>query len=108
MKNSMVQREALPDFVRAMTLRDYDEYGLAADSAVLMSLVAKAAEPVLLTTLRDFFDFEPLVIAAYVRFEMDGSNWTQTLRETLTEALVFAGFDDKAQALINSDSRPQN
>ena len=84
----MVQSDPLPDFVRAMTLREYDASGFAADNAVLKSLVSSAAQPVMITTLGDFFDFEPLVIAAYERFLSDGKDWAQPLREKLTEALA--------------------
>lgn len=102
MSRALRELDPLTAHVRAMTETEYTSLSLAADTAVLRSLVNTASKGALLATLKEFFDFEPLPVVLYERFHSDGVNWPRALREQLAEALVFSGLDEEAQDVIDT------
>jgi hypothetical protein len=70
------------------------------DRAVLESICASVEGAGFSPILEEFFDFEPLTLAVYEQFRARGTDWPQTVRAKLAEALFFCGRDEEADSVL--------
>ena len=72
------------------------------DEAVLRSILQEATPAELYAALETFFDIEPLTLGVYEEFLARGSDWEPSVRERLTRALFFCGFDKEANEVLTT------